>query len=74
MKDKICNLIDVKSIITISFTILFMILAIKGVIDPREVVTIYSVIISFYFGTQYEKKKNETQKNDTSKISDNVQK
>jgi hypothetical protein len=74
MKDKICNLIDVKSIITISFTILFMVLAIKGVIDPREVVTIYSVIISFYFGTQYQKKINETQKNDTSKISDNVQK
>ena len=74
MKDKICNLIDVKSIITISFTILFMVLALKGVIDPREVVTIYSVIISFYFGTQYQKKINEVQKNDTSKISDNVQK
>ena len=49
------KLIDVKSIVTISLTILFIILAIKGIIDGREVVTIYTTIIAFYFGTQYQK-------------------
>lgn len=57
MKEKLANLIDVKSIVTISLTILFMILAIKGTIEPEKVVTIYMIIISFYFGTQYQKAK-----------------
>ena len=52
---EIKKLIDVKSIVTISLTILFIILAIKGVIDGREVVTIYTTIIAFYFGTQFKK-------------------
>lgn len=59
MKEKLSNLIDVKSIVTIALTILFIILAIKQVIDGREVVTIYSVIIAFYFGTQYQKTNNK---------------
>lgn len=59
MKEKLSNLIDVKSIVTIALTILFIILAVKQVIDGREVVTIYSVIIAFYFGTQYQKTNNK---------------
>ena len=57
MKEKLANLIDVKSIVTISLTILFMILAIRGAIEPEKVVTIYTTIIAFYFGTQYQKAK-----------------
>lgn len=54
MMDNLKKLIDVKSLVTLSLTVLFIILAIKGVI-PGEVMTIYTVVISFYFGTQASK-------------------
>lgn len=78
MKDKICNLIDVKSIITISFTILFMVLAIKGIIDGKEVVNIYTIIIAFYFGTQSQKVsnflQNYTEKSNNAEIEEKTHK
>ena len=55
MKQNFSKLIDVKSIVTLSLTLLFCVLAFKGNI-PQEVQTIYLMIIAFYFGTQYEKK------------------
>jgi hypothetical protein len=60
---EIKKLIDVKSIVTISLTILFIILSIKGIIDGREVVTIYTTIIAFYFGTQFKKNVDPETKN-----------
>ena len=56
MLDKIKKLIDVKSIVTISLTIVFCIMTLKGEIHD-QFLTIYTTIIAFYFGTQY--KKNE---------------
>lgn len=55
MIDKIKNLINVKSIVTILLTILFIILAVMKVIDGNAVLTIYTTVIAFYFGTQHEK-------------------
>lgn len=52
MKEKIKNLIDVKSIVTILLTIIVCILALKGKFDIKE---IFIMIISFYFGTQHQK-------------------
>lgn len=54
--NKIAKLIDVKSLITIVLTIEFVILAHKGSI-LTEYLSIYTMIIGFYFGTQ--KKKEE---------------
>lgn len=54
MREKIAKLIDVKSIITILLTGLFCALALKGTVS-QEVLTIYTVVISFYFGTQTNK-------------------
>lgn len=59
MKDKLAKLINVKSIVTILLTILFCTLAILGRIS-QEVITIYTVVISFYFGTQSVEKKKES--------------
>lgn len=55
MKNKFAKLIDVKSIVTITLTLLFCILAFKGNIPP-EVQNIYLMIVAFYFGTQHAKK------------------
>lgn len=65
MKEKITKLINVKSIVTILLTILFFILAIKEIIDSNAVITIYTTVIAFYFGTQFEKKGNETNGDNT---------
>lgn len=59
MKERLTKLLTVKSIVTIVLTILFFILSIKGVINSQEVMTIFTVVISFYFGSQVEKKNND---------------
>lgn len=60
MKNKLIKLINVKSIVTILLTLLFVFLAIRGDIS-QEVMTIYTTVIAFYFGTQYEKKQKDNE-------------
>ena len=55
MKEKLAKLIDVKSIVTLVLTAVFSYLAITEVITGQEFLTVFTVIISFYFGTQYQK-------------------
>ncbi len=57
--DKLKKLIDVKSIVTITLTIIFSILALKDKISAEQFLTIFTVIISFYFGTQFQKQEEE---------------
>ena len=45
------NLISVKSIVTLTLTGVFAYMAIKGTIS-QDFMTIYAVIIAFYFGVQ----------------------
>ncbi len=60
MKNKLAKLIDVKSIVTFSLTAAFVYLAVTGQIEPQIFLTIYTMVISFYFGTQHEKHKGGT--------------
>ena len=60
MTDKLKKLIDVKSIVTLVLTGVFSFLSICGYISPDQFITIFTIIIGFYFGTQYQKNnKNE---------------
>lgn len=54
--DKIAKLIDVKSIVTLILTIIFSILSFNGTISGSEFLTIFTIVIGFYFGTQAQKK------------------
>ena len=56
MKEKFSKLINVKSIVTLVLTGVFAYLAIVQLITPDNYMTIFTVIIAFYFGTQAEKK------------------
>lgn len=56
-KQRICKLIDVKTIVTLSLTGVFVYLAVNGQIDRETFVHLYLIVISFYFGTQAEKAK-----------------
>ena len=53
MKQKFAKLIDVKSIVTI----LFCVLALRRTITAEQFITVFTVVISFYFGTQSAKRK-----------------
>lgn len=58
MSDKIIkrlgNLLSVKSIVTLVLTGVFAYMAVAGKIS-QDFMTIYAVIIAFYFGTQSQK-------------------
>jgi hypothetical protein len=49
MKKKLASLIDVKSIVTIGFTICFAVLALTGVINGDDFMTTFLIIITYYF-------------------------
>ncbi len=55
LKERVSKLLTVKSILTIMLTIVFSILALKGVITGAEVITIFTTVVGFYFGTQTKK-------------------
>lgn len=57
MREKIAKLIDVKSLITLIFTVLVYKLSMEKVITGEQVMMTYTTIIAFYFGTQSQKKK-----------------
>ena len=59
IKKRLGNLLAVKSLVTITLTVIFAVLALRGDISGTEFLTIFTVVIGFYFGTQTEKKKNE---------------
>lgn len=52
----IANLIKVKTIVTLVVIAVFAYLALTGSISADNVMIVISMVISFYFGTQHEKK------------------
>lgn len=60
---RLANLMSVKSLVTISLTIVFCIMAYKQTIS-QDFMTIYSVVIAFFFGAQSTKSNNQELQND----------
>lgn len=56
MLKKLAKLIDVKSLVTLALAAAFIILSLKGIISADQFMTVFTVVISFYFGTQVGKK------------------
>lgn len=56
MKDKLTKLLSVKSIVTILLTLVFCYLSVTGVVTAELFMTVFTVVIAFYFGVQVEKK------------------
>ena len=54
MRKRLANLLSVKSIVTIILTGVFAFMAVTGKIS-QDFMTIYAVVIAFYFGTQSQK-------------------
>lgn len=54
IKNRLANLLSVKSLVTLVLTLVFAYMAITAQIS-QDFMTIYAVIIAFYFGTQSQK-------------------
>lgn len=52
IKRRLGNLLAVKSLVTIALTVVFAVLALRESISGSEFLTIFTVVIGFYFGTQ----------------------
>ena len=57
MKEKFAKLIDVKSLMTLALTGGFIGLTCTGEISGEQFLTIFTMIVGFYFGTHSEKSK-----------------
>lgn len=52
---RLSNLISVKSMVTLVLTAIFAIMALRGDVTGKDFLTIFLMVISFYFGTQSQK-------------------
>lgn len=55
MRERCERLLCVKSIVTLSLTAIFCVLALRERVDASQFLTTFSIVISFYFGTQHER-------------------
>ena len=59
MVEALTKIIKVKTLVTLALTAVFAFLCCTGRIEAREFITVFTVVISFYFGTQHEKSSGE---------------
>ena len=62
MKENLAKLVKVKTFVTLTVIAVFAVLALRGDIAPDNVMTVVSMVIAFYFGTQAEKRATNTTK------------
>lgn len=53
--NRLATLLSVKSLVTLVLTIVFAYLAISGEVTGQDFLTIFLMVISFYFGSQSQK-------------------
>ena len=58
------NLLSVKSLVTIVATAVFAVLSVRGDITAKDFMSIFIMIIGFYFGTQSQKAQDALDKGD----------
>ena len=56
LKQRAFNLLSVKSLVTIALTAVFAVLARRGTVSGSDFLTVFLMVVSFYFGTQAEKR------------------
>ncbi len=54
LKERLARLLCVKSLVTMILTVVFAAMALRGDVG-QDFMTVYTVIIAFYFGTQLER-------------------
>ena len=54
--ENLAGLIKVKTLVTLAVVAVFAVQAFRGIISADNLMLIVSMVVSFYFGTQHEKK------------------
>ena len=54
LANRLARLLCVKSLITLLLTVVFAVITLRGEVS-QDFMTVYTVIIAFYFGTQLER-------------------
>ena len=57
IKRRLANLLAVKSLVTVILTVVFAYLAVTGHVSTEQFLTVFTVVISFYFGVQMERRR-----------------
>ena len=55
LQKRLSNLLSVKSLVTLILTAVFACLTCGGKVGAEEFLTVFTVVIAFYFGTQAER-------------------
>ena len=53
LASRLARLLCVKSLVTLALTAVFAVMALRGQVS-QDFMTVYTVVIAFYFGTQLE--------------------
>lgn len=61
LQKRLANLLTVKSIVTIVLTAVFAYLTCTGGVTAEQFLTVFTVVIAFYFGTQAEKRSSQAE-------------
>lgn len=56
IQERLTNLLSVKSLVTVTLTVIFAGLSVRGSVSSEQFLTVFTVVISFYFGTQTQRK------------------
>ena len=62
MKKNLAALIKVKTIVTLVVIVVFAALALTDKLDPGVVMSVVTMVVAFYFGTQKEKADSQSDK------------
>ena len=54
LRSRLSRLLCVKSLVTLLLTVVFAVLALRGEVG-QDFMTVYTVFVAFYFGTQVER-------------------
>lgn len=52
MRNRLEKLLTIKSIVTLTMTLVFCVLSLRGIVTGSQFLTIFTTVIAFYFGTQ----------------------
>ncbi len=59
LKKRLANLLCVKSLVTLILTCVFAYMTVMGSVSAEQFLTVFTVVIAFYFGTQATKKEEQ---------------
>ena len=56
IQERLANVLSVKSLVTVTLTVIFAGLSVRGSVSSEQFLTVFTVVVSFYFGTQTQRK------------------